>query len=641
MEVTENKGLVYEFGKFALDPRERVLLSDGNPVHLPAKEFETLLLLVEHNGKALTKEEMMAAIWGDAFVEEGNLAKQISRLRKIFDDDGGVYIETIPKHGYRFNAEIRKAIIEPDDPVVYERKTIKQLKIAVDDRGGGQVQAGERPARVGRPSGAVVFLTTAIAAVGLIAAGAVWFWGDKPAAPSGQVSSIAVLPLRALNDNEATRALGLGLSDMLITKLGSLRRVTVRPTSAVAALASDDSSLNAGQRLNVDAFFEGTIQQAEGRLRVNARLIRTSTGEQIWADRFEEPAAGIFALQDALSTNIAKALAFELGKSDNEELVRHDTSNPEAYEIYLRGRFFQSQNTEEGFGRSIELYQQALALDPNFAAAHAGLADANVLKYNFGMARAANVIPVAKEAIGRALKLNPNISNAYTSLALIQFLVDGNWPDAEQSLQRAIALNPSNADAYTRYGYFLMRLGRFDEALGMLERARTLNPLAAIIQTNIGLTYLCAGRYAEAASQLERASAENPRFAHSLWLLATTYEAQGDAKKAFETNLRALETSSGEELARRLRESETASGLEAANRLWFEELVKAKDRGQIPALSIALQAATLKDREQTLYWLERAAEEGDTTLGGIRFLAKFDFVREDPRYQAVMAKLPF
>ncbi len=639
METDENKGFVYEFGKFVLDPKERTLYSDGVPLHLPAKEFDTLVFLVEHNGHAVSKEEILSTIWHDAIVEESNLTKQISRLRKLFNTNGEQFIETLPKHGYRFTADLRRTIVESEDAIILEKRTVKRVTFAFEN----ETESEQEPKAL--PAAPKPFLTwqrvALISFIAAFAAAAIVIWNQRTRNAASKINTMAVLPLQPINPDEDTKALGLGLTDALITKLGSLRRVVVRPTSAVTTLSAETDSVYTGRRLNVDAVLEGTIQQAEGRLRVNARLIRTATGEQLWADRFEQPAAGIFALQDALSTSIAKALAFELNKSDSDQLLNRGTANPEAYEKFLRGRFYQSQNTPDGFKRSIELYQQAIALDPNFAEAYAGIADANVIKFNFGIAKADEVIPQAKRAVNRALQLNPDLSNAHTSLALIQFLIDLNWPGAEKSLQRAIELNPNNADAYHRYGYFLMRVGRFDEALEKQEKARELNPLSNVVQSGIGVIYLCARRYPEAIEQLEKTAAENPQFSYPRWLLGTTYEAVGDREKSFAANLQALEADGGGELAVQLRKVRDAEGLDAANLFWLEESIKARNSEQDSPLVIAMRAATVKDREQTLFWLERSLEEGDTTIGGIRYFAKFDFVRDDPRFQTVVSKLPF
>jgi TolB-like protein/lipoprotein NlpI len=480
-----------------------------------------------------------------------------------------------------------------------------------------------------------------VAGVVVIAIVAFAFWHEwTPATPA--IRTIAVLPLRSLGGDEDSKAIGLGLSDTLITKLGTLKRVIIRPTNAVTPFPDQNDSLETGRRLGVDAILEGTIQKAEGKLRVNARLLNTATGQQIWADKFEEPSGGIFSLEDALSSSISQALAFELTKSDNEELHHRGTKNTDAYEMYLRGRFYQTQDTPEGFGNSIKLYQQAIAIDPNFAEAYAGLGDANVLLFNFGFGEANNTIPAARQAVDRALQLDPDLSNAYTSRALIEFLIDHDWPRAEKSLQKAINLNANNADAFVRYGFFLTNVGRFDDAIDKLGRAKDLNPLSPIVQADIGLAHLYARRYPQAIEQLEKTAADNPNFSLPEWLLAASYQGIGDTEKAFNADLKALELEGGADLAERMRKVRDAEGLDAANHFWFKETLAARqsDSEAITAALLANRAAAIKDREQTLDWIEKAREEDDPLLFEIKYLSDFDFVRDDPRFQAVAATLP-
>ena len=549
MEKVGNNRVIYEFGKFVLDPEGRTLFSEGKPIHLPAKEFETLLLFVENNHRALSKDEMMGALWRDSFVEESNLAKQISRLRKILNSDGEQFIETLPKHGYRFSADIRLTTPAAEEPASLEHSSLASLASLASPALLAPVVPVEKldftveneiedpkPASPAKPKIALRAPVIALLALtGLLGMSAFLYLRRETAPPTGKIKLIAVLPLRPLTAEEKNKVLGLGLADALITKLGSLKQIVVRPTSAVARFADAPAdSLEIGRKLGVDAVLEGTIQESEGRLRVNARLIRTDSGMQLWAEKFDEPANEIFALQDALSNKIAKALAFELTDAENELFGRRGTDNTEAYEKYLRGRFYQRQNTPEGLNRSIEFYEQAIALDPKFAEAHAGIADANIIMFNFSFRPAEQTIPRARESVNRALQLDPNAPHAYTSLALIQFLIDRDWTEAEKSLKRAIELNPNNADAYHRYAYFLMRLGRFDESLQKAEKALELNPLSNIVQSGIGLTYLCARRYPEAISHLEKTAAENLQFSHPMWLLGFAYEGIGDAEKAFE-----------------------------------------------------------------------------------------------------------
>ncbi len=629
MEKTGNKGFVYEFGKFVLDPEGKTLFSGGMPIHLPAKEFETLLLLVENNHKALSKDQMMEAIWRDSFVEEGNLAKQISRLRKILNTDGEQFIETLPKHGYRFSADLRITNLVAEEPVILERRTIKRLTFAVEN------EIEDKPLALPAKSKMALRapIIASLALTGLLGLSTILYFGRETAPPTAKIKSIAVLPLKPLTAEENNKVLGLGLADALITKLGSLKQIVVRPTSAVALFANAPAdSIEIGRKLGVDAVLEGTIQESEGRLRINARLIRTDSGMQLWTEKFDEPTNEIFALQDALSNKIAKTLAFELTVAENKLFIRRGTDSTEAYEKYLRGRFYQSQNTPDGLNRSIEFYEQAIALDPNFADAHAGIADANIILFNFSIRSAAETIPQARESVNRALQLDPDLSRAYTSLALIQFLIDHNWAEAEKSLNRAIELNPNNADAHHRYAYFLMRLGRFDESLQKADKAREFNPLSNIVQNSIGMTYLCARRYPEAIEQLEKTAAENPQFSLPRWLLSHAYEGIGDMEKAFEADLKALEIEGGKEFAAKLREQRQAGGISAAT-----------DSGSTTRSGQKRQVGFLRPEKRSTATLRLSmlrAGPRPSRIGNKRFVGLSEHCRKEIPYSATSGFLP-
>jgi DNA-binding winged helix-turn-helix (wHTH) protein/TolB-like protein len=626
-QAIEDKGFIYEFGKFVLDPRERVLLADGKSIHLTDKVFDTLLLLIQHNGRLLTKDEMMTALWEESFVEEGNLAKNVSRLRKILNTDGVQLIETLPKRGYRFAAQVRQ--IDGETDLLVHRQLSVKIKQETE------IEEIPEPRRTSKR---VLYLGLGLVAV-LFAVGSGLYLNRKAEIPTSKINSIAVLPLKSLTAEENNKELGLGLTDALITRLGAMRTITVRPTSAVAKFVETQiDALEIGRRLNVDAVLEGTIQQSEGRLRVNASLIKVDTGEQLWTEKFDEPANEIFALQDALSNKIARTLFFELSNAEKKQLASRQTENVEAYEKYLRGRFYQNQNTEQSLVKSIEFYEQAIALDRQFADAYAGLADALLILYNFGLLPPDEIVPRAKQSVNRALQLNPNLSDAYSALALIQFLSERDWTAAERSLQRAIELNPNNADAYLRYGYFLTANGKFDDALTKLEKARQLNPLSPIVQTDIGLAHLCERRYTTAIEQLEKVVAENPDVSLPRWFLGSSYDANEESEKAFVSYLRALEREGGAELAARLETIKQSNGEQAAYQVWLEENLKMRKHGYFPAINIAFLYSAMKNKEETLTWLEKALEENEPTFFQIKHLTNYDFIRDDPRFQAMLQK---
>lgn len=649
-EAAENKGFIYEFGKFVLDPQERVLLADGKQVHLTDKVFDTLLLLIENNGRLLTKDEMITSIWEESFVEESNLAKNISRLRKILNADGVELIETLPKRGYRFRAEVAQ-FDGATNLLVRRNLRVKITQIIEEDteetrRGAGDAENKSAallnvPASAPRlPLLSAFRLLASGAALILVAVGAFWYANRRAKTLPPEINSIAVLPLKSLTAEESNKALGLGLTDALISRLGSLRTITVRPTSAVAKYVETEAdALEIGRRLNVDTVLEGTIQQSADRLRVNARLLRVADGEQLWTEKFDEPATNIFALQDALSNRIARTLFFELTNAEQTQFARRQTENVEAYEKYLRGRFYQNQNTESGLTKAVEFYEQAIALDRGFADAHAGLADALLILYNFGLRPPDEIVPRAKQSLNRALQLNPNLSDAYSSLALIQFLSELDWLAAEQSLHRAIELNPNNADAFLRYGYFLMAVGKFDEALAKLNKARQLNPLSPIVQADIGLTHLCARRYGQAIEQLEKVVAENPETSLPRWFLGSSYDANEEPEKAFAEYLRALEREGAAELAARLEKIKQSNGEQSAYQIWLEQNLKMRKQGNFPAINIAFLCAALKNRQETLTWLETAFDEREPTIWQIKHLPNYDFIRDEARFQEILRKI--
>lgn len=628
MEVVETKGIIYEFGEFVLDPHERTLLSAGKNIHLTDKVFDTLLVLIKNNGRLLTKSEMMEALWSDSFVEEGNLAKNVSRLRKVLNTNDVELIKTVPKRGYRFQAEVRQ-IHGNDDLYVHRNMRVKISH---------EVETAETV--LAQPAGRLsIYLISGLAVI-LLAVAAGWYFNRKPAVQKAKISSIAVMPLKPLTPGEDNDALGLGLTDALITRLGSLGDITVRPTNAVAKFADTDTETIAiGRRLNVDAVLEGSIQQSNGRVRINARLVRVANGEQVWTDIFDESVTNIFALQDALSGKIAKTLVFELSSAERIQLVRRPTENLDAYEKYLRGRFYQSQNTEAGLTKAIAFYEQAIALDRQFADAYAGLGDANLILYNFGLRPADEVIPRARLSVESALQLNPNLPEVYTARAMIQYLAERDWPAAENSLLKAIELKPNSADAYLRYGYFLTAEGNIDQAQIQLEKAMELNPVSTMARTDMGLASLVARRYPAAIEQLEKVTAENPEAPLPRWFLGLSYEGNLESEKAFAAYMQALRLEGKADLAVRLEQVNESNGKQAALRAWLGENLKIRARRYVPAVNIAKLYADLQDREQTLVWLKKALDEREPTFWQIKYLPEYDFLRDDARFQDFVRKL--
>ena len=631
METAENKRFVYQFGKFVLDPQEKTLFVEGASVHLPAKEFETLLLLVENNGKALSKDEMMSAIWQDAFVEETNLVKQISRLRKIFNVNGEKLIETLPKHGYRFSAEVSQ-IFEPAGETILEKRTVKRLTVKLEENSEDQpLPAAKRKFPLPAIFGGALILLAVVSGI--------WFWsGTKTPA---KINSIAVLPMRPLSTDKTSKALGLGLTDELIMKIGGLRQTAVRPMSAVTPFAdAPQDSLEIGRKLNVDAVLEGTIQQAEGRVRLNVRLLRIENGEQIWAEQFESDTAQIFDLQDRLTAQTAHALRLKLGATENEQITKRFTNSPEALDAYQKGRYFWNRRTAADLETAINHFNDAIEKDPNYALAYAGLADAYSLLADYNGAPPDEVYPRAKNAAMKALELDDKLAEAHTSLAYVKMYYYWDWQAAEDGYRRAIALNPNYASAHQWYSEYLAAMGRFDEALAEIRRAKEIDPLSPVINAGeIWILYF-ARQYDEAIERGRRVAEMNPQFAEIHEYLKRCYDQKGMYAEAI----------AARQMRRRLvglDATETANLKDAASAdnssdYWKKRLEQEIEEGRRESpepFNMAEIYAQLGEKDLAFEWLEKAIKNRDYEVMYLKVAPNLDSLRSDARFADALRRV--
>lgn len=634
METAENKRFTYQFGKFALDPQEKTLFADGAPLHLPAKEFETLLLLVENNGRALSKEEMMQIVWRDAFVEEGNLAKQISRLRKIFNSGGEKYIETLPKHGYRFSAEVNQ-VFQPAAETMLEKRTIKRLTVRVEN------ETEEAPALLPKKRLFTTPFLLVVCAIVLIAPVAgVWFW-NRAGAQDAKVSSIAVLPLRSLTGGENDKYLGLGLTDTLIMKIGGLRQIVVRPVSAVTPYADvPQDSLEIGKRLNVDAVLEGTIQQADGRVRIKVRLLRVENGEQIWAGNFEEESAKVFDLEERLSEQTARALKLKLGASENEKITKRFTSNTEALDAYLKGRYFWNRRTGGDLQTAIKYFNDAIEKDPSYALAYAGLADTYSLLADYSAARPDETYPRAKDAAMKALNLDDELAEAHASLAYVKMSYDRDWQAAEDEYRRAISLNPNYASARQWYSEYLTAMGRFDEALAEIRRAKEIDPLSPIINAGEVWVLYFARHYDEAIERGRRISELNPEFAEIHEYLKRCYDQKGMYREAIAARQTRRKLAGLDSTGNAILESAAAAS--NTKDYWkkrLEQEIEEARNEPLASFDMAEIYAQLGEKELAFEWLEKAINERQYWLMYLRVAPNLDALRSDARFADALRRV--
>ncbi|HEX8129100.1 MAG TPA: winged helix-turn-helix domain-containing protein [Pyrinomonadaceae bacterium] len=581
----------YEFGSFRLDASRSLLLRDGEQVPVSPKALETLLLLVSEAGRVLRKEEFIARIWPDCFVEEQNLTQYIFTLRKALGEapNDHRYIVTVPGQGYRFVAPVRE-LAETDDAQAKGART-------------GEARAPE-----------------------------------ESVAPA---ASIAVLPFKMLGGDQVDDFLGPGLADALITRLGGVGQISVCSTSAVLRyINSDRSPLAAGHELGVETVLDGHLQRSGERIRLTVQLFRLSDGKTLWAEKFDEKFTDVFSVQDSISEQVVRALVRKLTDEELQSLTKRHTGDAEAFQAYIRGRYFWNRRTAEGLHKAIGYFEQAIAIDPAYALAFVGLADAYNLLAGHGGLHPQETFPKAKAAAERALEIDGSLAEAFASLGFVSYRFDWNWSDSERHFKRAIAMKPNYATAHHWYGESLAAAGRFDDSLAELGRAQELDPLSLPINTDLGQSLYFARRYEEAAVQLEKTLEMDADFPRALIILSAVYEQQGRYMEAIELACRAVKLSQANPLALSgLGHARALAGQHHEARRIVSDLRRLAANRYVSSYNIALVYAGLGEHSAALDYLEEAVGNSDVWLVWLKFNPRLDILCDDPRFIALTRRV--
>jgi DNA-binding winged helix-turn-helix (wHTH) protein/TolB-like protein/Flp pilus assembly protein TadD len=631
---------VYEFDDFRLCAGERVLRRQGEPVPLTPRVFDTLLYFVRHPGQVLGKEELMRALWPDAFVEENNLTQNVSTLRRALGEGKGEnrYIVTVPGRGYRFAAEVKAA--------ASGTAAHPEAVMGVAPEGGAtEATAGEVISPPAPRSGARRNILTFALLVVLIAAGlgfaAFYLWRARTyPIPAQPVRTIAVLPFKPLMSDGRDEALELGMADTLMARLSSIREVVVSPVSRVRRYGGlEQDPLAAGRELGVEAVLDGTIQRSGDRVRVTARLIRVGDGKTLWAGHFDERFMDIFQVQDSISERVAGELAQRLSGEERARLTRRYTDDAEAYELYVKGQFFFGKRTREGDEQALKFFRLSLDRDPAYALAHTGLAD----YYRAGpISRdepAREAMPRAAQAVRRALALDDQVAEAHSALGWIKFFYEWDWQGSELEHRRAIELSPNAPMTHVGYATLLSCLGRHNEALGEMEKAHRLDPLSPLIAALRGQSFYLARRYPEAVEHLLGASEINPHFWIALIQLGKTYEQLGRYEEAYEAFRRAKEAGVTTEALSLTGYTSAVSGRRSEAERALRELAAVNERSYVPPYNVALIHHGLGNSDEALRWLERAYEERDAHMVLLGVEPRWDSLRDNRRFMNLLERM--
>jgi TolB-like protein/Tfp pilus assembly protein PilF len=478
-----------------------------------------------------------------------------------------------------------------------------------------------------------------VAALGYLAATYDWRKsspGPKTAAPVA-TATLAVLPFKPLLAATRDEALELGMTDTLIARLSSIEEVTVRPLSSVRRYGGlEQDAIHAGRELEVESVLDGSIQRMGDRLRVTVRLLRVADGRQLWSDQFDERLDDVFAVQDSIAGRVISALALRLTDSDRARMERYRSSDAEAYHLYVLGRGLCVTRRVENVDRAIGYLEQAVSRDPGYALLHAALADCYTVKAVFGVEPPRPLFARAREAVLRALSLDPELSSAHASLGHVKMQYEFDWAGAEQEFLRAIALNADNAEPHYRLALLRGFSGHLDEALAEMAIARRLEPLWAPAAANHAWLLVLAGRYTEAESEARRAIEIDPDFPHSRSVLGRALLGQGrydEALEAFESR-KGLGPRSYADVAVAL----AAAGRIDQARQERDRILALSRQRYVPAYDIAVIHASLGDDETALAWLDKAVEER-STLAQVGVDPALASMRANPGFKAILRRI--
>jgi TolB-like protein/DNA-binding winged helix-turn-helix (wHTH) protein/Tfp pilus assembly protein PilF len=652
----QRQTLVVRFGTFEVSLQSGEVRKAGVRIRVQQQPLKLLEVLLEHPGHVVTREELRSRVWpnesfGD-FDQAVNIA--IAKLRSALGDsaENPRYIETLPKRGYRFIADV--SFVDADGRIRRPESSSADsagaepghqlpgngLAVPHATEAAPQFQSGGlavAPQRRLRPTRRVVMALGLVLGLGILS---VLFFRSRGHAPTA-IRSLAVLPLENLSGESSQNYFSDGMTDELITDLAQISALRVISRTSVMVYKGARKPLpQIARELHVDAVVEGTVLRAGDQVRITAQLIDASTDKHLWSHSYEGELRDTLALQDRVARAIAEEIKISLTPREQAALKSAAVVNPQAYESYLKGRYFWSKRTAEGLKVALAYFNQAIEEDPNYAQAYSGLADTYALlgDWQYAAMTPKEAYPKAKAAALKAVTLDNALGEAHNSLA---FLLDGfDWDldSGGKEFRRAIELNPGYATGHHWYAWHLALLGRYDEAIAEMKKAESVDPLSLIINADLAELLVLAHSYDEAIGQSRKTIEMDPNFAMAHDQLAEAYLQKHMYAEAIPELQKAVQLSSGSPMClANLARAYAFSGQRDEATALLSDLKTSSTPGFSHASEVAAIYASLGDKDQAMNWLEKGYAERFNP--GVLIRPRFDPLRSDPRFQRLVQRV--
>jgi TolB-like protein/DNA-binding winged helix-turn-helix (wHTH) protein/Flp pilus assembly protein TadD len=627
--ASPTKPKIVSFGAYEFNPYSKELRKEGMRVRLEGQPLAILEVLLEQPGELVTREEVQKRLWPEnTFVDfEHSVNAAVKRLRAALNDsaDQPRYIETLARRGYRFVAPVGRGVAE--------RET-ESAQVPPEPQAPAAAGFGRR----------LLWLVVVAAICVLGLAGWGWrLWRNRAATPAVPlVRSLAVLPLQNLSGDPAQDYLADGMTEELIGRLANIHGLRViSRTSAMHFKNTQLSVPEIAKTLGVDAIVEGSVIREGNQVRVHAQLIRGASDEHIWAGEYQREYGSLLAVQDEVARSIAERIEISLTPQERRILASTHAVDPEAYEDYLKGRYYFNQRTQDAINKSIGFFQQAIAREPSYALAYCGLADAYALLGFRGGIPSKDALSRAKAAALRAIELDDTIAEPHASLGFIAETHEWDWATAEREYKRAVQLNPGDARVHHWYAGYLMYVGRFEEGISEARRARDLDPLSLPVNNALAGRLLAAGRLPEALEQAQKTLQLDPHFAPAHQTLGWAYLHNGKHIEAIQEFQKALQLSGTDDtdLMLDLGFAYATAGDQEEARKILAKLRTYHESGLVPSGSVGILYGALGDLDEAFAWLEKAYEERDPQLTYLKAGRRFEPLRHDPRFQQFVHRM--
>jgi TolB-like protein/DNA-binding winged helix-turn-helix (wHTH) protein/Tfp pilus assembly protein PilF len=627
------QALVVRFGTYELSLQSGEVRKAGVRIRVQQQPLKLLKVLLEHPGEVVTREELRSRVWpnesfGD-FDQAVNIA--IAKLRSALGDsaDNPRYIETLPKRGYRFIADV--SFVDADGRVRRPESVTPSPPVLVAQPGSEAQDS--TPVVPQRPRRSTPRVLMALAIIAILAILSIWFFRSRSHAPA--IRSLAVLPLENLSGDASQNYFSDGMTDELITNLAQISALRVISRTSVMVYKGARKPLpQIARELNVDAVVEGTVLRAGDRVRITAQLIDAATDKHLWSQSYEGEFRDTLALQDRVAREIAEQIQINLTPREQAALKSVRVVNPEAYESYLKGRFFWNKRTADGLRVALAYFNQAIEEDPNYAQAYSGLADTYALlgDWQYAVMTPAQAYPKAKAAALKAVALDSALGEAHNSLAFVLDGFDWDLDAGGKEFRRAIELNPGYATAHHWYAWHLALLGRHDEAIQEMKKAESLDPLSLIINADLAELLTIAHSYDESVKQSRKTIEMDPNFAMAHNQLGQAYLQQHMYEQAVSELQKSVQLSAGSPTCiANLARAYAVSGQRDAALKLLDGLKSSSTPSYSHASEIAAIYVSLGERNEAMNYLEKGYAERFNP--GVLIRPAFDPLRADPSFQ--------